>query len=285
MIPTHFFHTTFRIIHLLFLTASAQAQGGWVDVFNGKDTQGIVRKGGGSLTVRDGSLVGSGGTGYFATEKDYSHYRLTMDFRNVGGGNSGFAYHILREELNCRLPSGIELNINGDDIGTLWWTDVKFKSNGATAFKSDGPVVSLGGFGCSGAGHKSFGRDKSVNPSKGATAWNTWEVYVNRDSMEARLNGQVVMRAFGLKLGADNVPGVKGKVGILLEGSEIHVKNWRIQDLEGVTRIAPPLADSRAPVATRLQGQAYGVLFGREEPGGRVLHWFALSGRAFMSEP
>lgn len=214
------------------------SQGQWVDVFNGTDTKGIVEKGGGSISVAGGELVGKGGTGYFATEKDYSHYRLKMDFRNAGGGNSGFAYHIIREELNCRLPSGIELNINGDDIGTLWWTDVKFKSNGSGSFKAAGPVVSMGGFGCSGDGHKSFGRDKSVNPSKGATAWNTWEVYVNKDSMEAKLNGEIVMRAFGLKLGSDNTPGVKGKVGILLEGSTIHVKNWQIMDLEGGTWIA-----------------------------------------------
>jgi hypothetical protein len=285
MIPAPFVRFLIRALPIVFLAESASAQGGWVDVFNGTNTQGIVEKGGGSITVRDGALVGSGGTGYFATEKDYSHYRLTMDFRNVGGGNSGFAYHILREELNCRLPSGIELNINGDDIGTLWWTDVKFKSNGATAFKADGPAVSLGGFGCSGAGHKSFGRDKSVNPSKGATAWNTWEIYVNRDSMEAKLNGQVVMRAFGLKLGSDNVPGIKGKVGILLEGSEIHVKNWRIQDLESGTRIVPLRSAKVESFASRLPGSAFGPLVRRQEAGGRESSWFGISGRQVPIEP
>lgn len=230
---------------LLLAAGPGFSQGQWVDVFNGTDTKGIVEKGGGSIAVVAGELVGSGGTGYFATEKDFSHYRLKLDFKNVGGGNSGFAYHIIREELNCRLPSGIELNINGDDIGTLWWTDVKFKSNGSGSFKATGPAVSLGGYGCSGEGHKSFGRDKSVNPSKGATAWNTWEVYVDKDSMEAKLNGEIVMRAFGLKLGSDLTPGVKGKVGILLEGSTIHVKNWQIMDLEGGTWIAGRSVDNQ----------------------------------------
>lgn len=288
-LPARFKKSLGAVSHVLLacslLAGPASAQGAWTDVFNGLDTKGIVEKGGGAISVRDGALVGTGGTGYFATEKEYSRYRLKMDFRNVGGGNSGFAYHIIREELNCRLPSGIELNINGDDIGTLWWTDVKFKSNGASSFKADGPAVSLGGFGCTGDGHKSFGRDKSVNPSKGATAWNTWEVYVNRDSMEAKLNGQVVMRAYGLKLGGDNVPGVKGKVGILLEGSEIHVKNWQIMDLDGATAIAPPL--QAGTVRSRRNGSLLeirmgdgAVLFGVERgyapnPDAR----FLLSGR------
>jgi hypothetical protein len=261
---------------LLALAAPLRAQGAWVDIFNGKDTQGLMEKGGGAIAVKDGLLVGTGGTGYFATEKEYSRYRLIMDFRNVGGGNSGFAYHILREDLGCRLPSGIELNINGDDIGTLWWTDVKFKSNGGSSFKADGPVVSLGGFGCSGAGHKSFGRDKAVNPSKGATAWNTWEVLVDRDSMEAKLNGVVVMRAFGLKLGAEDVPGVKGKVGILLEGSEIHVRNWRIQELDGTTSlIAIPKPSRRGEPALSFDSRM-GILTVRARRTGASGHFSVL---------
>lgn len=47
-------------------------------------------------------------------------------------------------------------------------------------------------------------------------------------------------------MGADNTPGVKGKVGILLEGSQFHVRNRRIQNLESTTWARPVHKGDRA---------------------------------------
>lgn len=219
----------------------------WTPVFNGTDSKGVIvfPAGKGTLTVANGELTAKGDCcGYFATEKEYSHYRMKVDFKH-GGGNSGLVWHVTSKWISgCRLPSGIELNINDGGIKDIWWTDVGFKSTGdANGFKEGGPEVSKGGkFGCS--DHANF--KSSVAASNGTTAWNTFEIFVNGDSMEAKLNDKVWMRVYQLKAAA-NTPLTKGKVGFYFEGNTMTVKNWQIMDLDA-SAIAPA---PRAAVAAR----------------------------------
>lgn len=204
-------------------------QGVWVHVFNGTDASGLKAVTKGTLSVKNGILSGTGDCcGYFGPEKSYSHYRMKVEFQHVKG-NSGFVWHTDKWLSGCRLPSGIELNINDAGISDIWWTDVGFKSTGASGFALGGEVTAKGGkFGCS--DHSNY--KSTVAASNGTKAWNTLELFVKGDSMEAKLNDKVWMRISHLE-SAKGVPLTKGKFGFLIEGNTMNIRSWQVMDLEG----------------------------------------------------
>src|SRR6185369_3942430 len=101
-----------RKIQLLSMTAilpvSLAFSQAYVPVFSGDDPKGVIvfPAGKGTLKAANGELTAQGGCcGYFATEKEYSHYRMKVDFKH-GGGNSGLVWHVTSKWISgCRLPS------------------------------------------------------------------------------------------------------------------------------------------------------------------------------------
>jgi Domain of Unknown Function (DUF1080) len=212
---------------MAFAPALVHAQDGvWTNVFNGKDLTGLKQHGKGTVKVTDGLIDVEGGNGYLYTEKDYAHYRVKVEWKNLGGGNSGFLYHVDIDKHACGdWPSGPELQMAQNDVGSIWTTDCKFNSTGAGGkYAEDGAAVTgFGGYGC--------GRQHFIRPVNKETvgAWNTWELYVKGDSMETTVNGTVVMRISKLSMGG-SVPMVKGKMGLQIEGSHVQWRNWQVMD-------------------------------------------------------
>jgi hypothetical protein len=65
---------------------------GWVDLFNGRDLAGWTPAHcDGTWSVRDGVLTSSAGSGsgWLATDREYSDFELTLEYRLPAGGNSG----------------------------------------------------------------------------------------------------------------------------------------------------------------------------------------------------
>jgi hypothetical protein len=213
---------------LALLSAPGRAQEGpWVDVFNGTDLTGLKKHGSGTTKVVDGMIEVSGGNGYLHTEKDYSHYRVKVEWKNVGGGNSGFLFHVDLNRHACGpWPSGLECQMMRGDVGSLYTTDCKASSRGSGGTYSEtGPLINS--FGQSGCGRTHFVR--SSNREK-VGDWNQWEMFVKNDSMEIKVNGTVVMRTWKLIVGS-NTPLTKGKMGLQIEGSTVQWRNWQVMDL------------------------------------------------------
>ncbi len=80
---------------LLILPASSSAQEeGWLKLFNGKDLDGWVQKGGAAkYRIEEGVIVGSSvpntGNSFLCTSKDYGDFTLELEFKVHDGLNSG----------------------------------------------------------------------------------------------------------------------------------------------------------------------------------------------------
>lgn len=234
--------TTFPLRTLALAAAlamgAARAQDGWVPVTDGKSAAGLYKSGSGDVKYSDaGVITVSGGSGYLATNKEYTHFRTRIEWNNNNGGNSGFLYHIVKDAI---WPLGLECQMASGDVGSLWTTGAKFNSTGVKsgndmAYSETGTALIQ--HGTTGTGRNHFIR--SQNPDAPVGQWNTWEMYVNGDSLEIKANNKVTMRIWKLTIN-NGTPLVKGKMGLQIEGATVQWRNWAIQDLSLPTRIAVP---------------------------------------------
>jgi hypothetical protein len=251
----------------LFLSAQAQE---WTDVFNGTDLTGLKIFGDGNAKAVNGIIQVSGGNGYLATVKEYTHFRTRVEWNN-SGGNSGMLYHIQKDRV---WPLGLECQMASGDVGSLWTTGCKFNSEGVGGTYKEGGAA-LTGVGTTGTSRSHF--VKSSNQDKGNNKWQVWEMYVKGDSLEIKVNDVVVMRIWKLTIN-NGVPLDKGRLGLQIEGADVQWRNWKIQDLSGTTTLAPKPLRDQSPRRTLLFDAASGRLT-LEREGGRAL--WAKGGRAF----
>lgn len=218
----------------LMAAGPARAQN-WVPVTDGTSGAGLTKFGNGTVEYGAGTgiIKVSGGNGYLRTNSEYNHYRTRIEWNNNGGGNSGFLFHVLQDAI---WPLGLECQMHSDDVGSLWTTGCKFNSTGSgSTFNPGGNPIT--GFGTTGTNRNHFIR--SQNPGAAVGTWNTWEMYVNGDSLEIKCNDKLVMRAWRITIN-DGTPLVRGRIGLQIEGATVQWRNWMIQDLNQPTRIAMP---------------------------------------------
>jgi hypothetical protein len=82
------------LILLVTLTPVHSAEDGWVDLFNGKDLDGWIQRGGkAKYSVQDGQIVGTSvpntGNSFLCTKKNYADFVLELEFKVDPGLNSG----------------------------------------------------------------------------------------------------------------------------------------------------------------------------------------------------
>ncbi len=89
-------HKTFLLTGLLLLgfTTLAQAEEGWIELFNGKDLSGWTQKNGtATYEVKDGTIVGTTKTGspnsFLCTDEEYGDFELQFDVKVHDKLNSG----------------------------------------------------------------------------------------------------------------------------------------------------------------------------------------------------
>jgi hypothetical protein len=254
--------------------------GTWTDVFNGKDLTGLKKHGNGTVTVVAAtSLIDvDGGNGYLYTDKEYSYYRARVEWKNVGGGNSGYLHHIDLAKHACGdWPSGPELQMMQGDVGSIWTTDCKFNTTGSGLnYNETGPA--LAGVGQYGCGRTHFVRKDNKEKTG---EWNTWEIFVKGDSLEVKVNAAVVMRISKLTMGG-NAAMEKGRMGLQIEGSHVQWRNWQVMDLTIPSRIvakAPGSSRIAWKASSRVMG-ASGFSFTREGiPSGAESEVFSAAGK------
>lgn len=90
-------HVLMLLVMLVAVPAFAQKKAKKQKLFNGKDLSGWIVYGTEKWYVENGELVCESGPdkeyGYFATEKDYKDFELTLEFKQESNGNSGVFFH------------------------------------------------------------------------------------------------------------------------------------------------------------------------------------------------
>lgn len=200
------------------MTAVAGEAAGTVALFNGKNLDGwahvladpaVSRDA--VWSVRDGILVCTGTPiGVLYTEKHYTNFRLSVEYRWAPGtkpGNSGIMSRMIPG--TGALPKTVEVQL---------------------AHGSAGDIMGLHGYPIANGGQprwaerdsKVAGRINSVkkilDAEKPPGEWNRVELEVRGGNYTVKINGQLVNEASGVEVRA-------GPIALQSEGGEIHFRN------------------------------------------------------------
>jgi hypothetical protein len=168
-------------------------------IFNGKDLKGWTVYGTEKWYVdTNGDLVCESGPdkqyGYFATEKQYKDFELTLEFKQESNGNSGVFFHS---------------SIEGTRV-TGWQAEVA------------PPNSNTGGI------YESYGREWLIKPTAEkqkflkAGDWNTMKVRVKGNNVTTWLNGEQM-----ITLDDDKIGSITGKIALQIhDGGGVKVR-WR----------------------------------------------------------
>ncbi|HKM83559.1 MAG TPA: family 16 glycoside hydrolase [Candidatus Acidoferrum sp.] len=210
--------------------ATIDAQGGWIQLFDGKTLFGWTSGGGGQWrVVNDTITADSGDSGYLRTNTVFADFILHCDFRLHTEGESGI---ILRSDTKGNpAGSGYKLQINNRD----------------TSF----PTGSLAGY------------LKAAKAQAAPGAWHTFEVEVTGDHFRVKLDGTQAVdgNAHRSKLGAIALQFVKGNP---VEFRNIQLKPLSLQpifngqNLFGWKIVNPTgaNAEKRGKISSMLMGQS-----------------------------
>lgn len=167
-------------------------------------------------SLRDGMLVCTGTPiGVLYTEKNYTNFRLVVEYRWAPGakpGNSGIMSRLAPG--TGALPRTVEVQL---------------------AHGNAGDVIGLQGFPIAGGQERWFERDSKVagkitGVKKAAAAekapgeWNRVEIEARKDRYTVRINGQLVNEVRGVEVKA-------GPIGLQSEGGEVHFRGVMLTPL------------------------------------------------------
>lgn len=186
-------------------------------LFNGKDTAGWVShlKGnavaGDTWSVRDGLLVCSGApNGFLRTEKSYSQYKFTVEWRFTKPGNTGVVVHMTPPD--AIWPKSIECQGMHKNQGDFYlWSGTTAKE-GKPLQDKEGKIF---GYRIARAGE-----DAEKPPGE----WNTYTVICDKDTVTILVNGKEVNKATGANL-------TSGFIGLQSEGGAYEIRKVLIEPL------------------------------------------------------
>ncbi|MCX8037620.1 MAG: DUF1080 domain-containing protein [Candidatus Sumerlaeia bacterium] len=199
----------------------------WIPLFNGKDLSGWkeISKKPGAWKVEDGILRCSGGEGgWLSTDKEFSDFELSLEFRLPQGGNSGvFLRH---PGTGDGAYTGMEIQVlddyakQYDNLRAVQYTgsiyDVQAAAPGVT--KKEDPEK---------------WKDRATKP---AGQWQKMDILCVGRKVKISINGRVVVDA-NLDDYPDKVakhPGLKrtsGFIGLQNHGSGVDYRNIRIRPI------------------------------------------------------
>lgn len=169
-------------------------------------------------SVHDGLLICKGKPmGYLATSKEFTNFRLTVEWRWPPGkpaGNSGVLMRITGEPR--AVPKCVEAQLMSGSAGDVYGLHgFQVKGDAARSMTAQG---------------KLFGKASGVTKIKGNEKepgeWNTYEISLKGGDLTVIVNGEKVNEATGLDV-------VAGKIGLQSEGGEvIHFRTVRLVQLD-----------------------------------------------------
>ncbi len=186
-------------------------------LFNGKDMAGWVShlKDGapaeGTWSVKDGLLICTGApNGFLRTEKSYTQYRFTVEWRFTKTGNTGVVVHMTPPDKIW--PKSIECQGMHKNQGDFYlWSGATAKE-GTPLLNKEGQVR---GYKIARAG---------ADAEKPAGEWNTFTVVCDQTSVTILVNGKEVNKATEANL-------VSGFIGLQSEGGAFEIRQAVIEPL------------------------------------------------------
>jgi len=170
------------------------------------------------FTIRNGMLVSLGKpAGHLLTEKNYSNYRLEVEYRFAGKpGNCGVLVHASRlRNLYKMYPKSIEVQMNHQHAGDFWCIveDIKVPD----MEKRRGPKKNWGI--TEGKARRILNlTDGSENP---VGEWNAMTIECMGNEVKVWVNGDLVNHGF-------DCTAKSGKLSIQAEGSEVEFRKLDI---------------------------------------------------------
>jgi hypothetical protein len=175
--------------------------------------------------------------GYLATEKEYSHCRISLEFKWGGKRfppfeedkrDSGLGYYFVGPDKVW--PRALENQIQETDVGDLWILDgltitTKTENPNFPMYVLSGPLKT-----------QSSGRIIKSGDFEDRKGWNHVEVILDGDKVTQLVNGTVVMRAWDIKQPDQNdptkkIPLTSGRLFLQAETAEIYFRNIRMKPL------------------------------------------------------
>jgi hypothetical protein len=151
--------------------------------------------------------------GYLHTKKSYQDFTLSLEWRWAPGTeptNSGVLLRIAAPPESF-LPKCVEAQLQHGKAGDLYGFY-------AANINAEAERLKL-------MENEKIGKFKAVprltGTEKPAGEWNLYEITVKGDTVELKINGELVNKAHGLDV-------IAGPIGLQSEGSEIHFRNIRL---------------------------------------------------------
>lgn len=171
--------------------------------------------------VRDGMLVSLGKpAGHLLTEKEYSNYRLEVEYRFAGKpGNCGVLVHASKlRNLYKMYPKSIEVQMNHQHAGDFWCIVENIEVPDME--KRRGPKKNWG---------ITEGKARRIlnltdGSEKPVGEWNAMTIECQGDDVRVWVNGDLVNHGFACTA-------QKGKLSIQAEGSEVEFRKLDINSL------------------------------------------------------
>lgn len=218
----------FFVLTLLVSFGSIAQKGKWVNLFDGKTTNGWhtwKETGVKGWHVMGGVLMTHGKNGDLVTDKEYGDYILEFEFKSAPKGNSGLVYKVIEDinnkELKSTYTSGPEYQIIDDDNYPAKITD---KQKTGANYDITAPI--------------------SLTAVKAAGEWNKGKIVIKNNRIEHYLNGiKVADYEYGSVKWADDVAGskfanwpyakahAKGKIALQDHGDMVSFRKIRIKEL------------------------------------------------------
>ncbi|MEO0570380.1 MAG: DUF1080 domain-containing protein [Bacteroidota bacterium] len=177
------------------------------------------------FVVRDGMLVSLGEPrGHLVTEKEYSNYRLEVEYRFPGApGNCGVLVHASTPRaLYQMFPKSIEVQMQHQDAGDFWVIveDIKVKD----MVTRRGPKAKWGK--TEGTNRRILNlTDDSENP---LGTWNSMSIECVNDEIKVWVNGDLVNYGFEATVH-------KGKIALQAEGAEVEFRKLVLTPITALT--------------------------------------------------
>ena len=151
--------------------------------------------------------------GYIRTQKDYTNFVLTLEWRRPAGKKPGRGGVLIRTTGKDQIwPKSLEAQLNAGGAGDFW---------GLIGYRLTGPADRLRTI-----EHDQFGTltnlKKTEDAEKPVGEWNEYKIVAAGDTVTLWINGREVNKATGCDV-------VAGKICLTSEGDEIHFRNVRLR--------------------------------------------------------
>ena len=177
-----------------------------------------------SFVVRDGKLVSLGKPlGHLVTEKEYSDYKLTVEYRFPGkAGNCGVLVHSSTpRELYGMFPKSIEVQMQSGQAGDFWCIGENIEVPDMEKRRPRKEGQKFGG----GADDARNIKNLTDDSEKPLGEWNTMVIECKGDEVKVWVNGDEVNH--GTKSTAK-----KGKIALQAEGTEVEFRKVELEPLK-----------------------------------------------------